>query len=74
MPIREFICPRKHRTEKILTGVDDERTKKIECPHIVSPIKNITCGETAKRIELSQTAPPVLMPGSGGFYKPSVRE
>jgi hypothetical protein len=74
MPIREFVCHRKHVTEKILSATEDQRVKKIVCPHVMSSVKKIKCGEPATRIELSQTAPPILVAGSGGFHKPSVRE
>lgn len=73
MPIREFVCRRKHVTERILTGKADETVQKIECPHVMSSVKKITCGEMAHRRDVSQTAPPVLMAGCGGFYKPTRR-
>lgn len=74
MPIREFKCPKGHITERILNGEEDAKTKVVLCAHTISATRRIKCEEPAKRVDLSQTAPPVLLAGCGGFYKPTRRE
>lgn len=62
MPMYEFQCSSGHRTEKFLSV--SESDKAIKCPD---------CGKRAKRA-VSLTGAPILKPGVGGFYKPSLGE
>jgi hypothetical protein len=62
MPIRVFICARKHETEKILFGEADQ-LQQIPCP---------VCRRPAARVDAAmRTGAPILKKGIGGFFRPT---
>lgn len=62
IPILEFTCPAGHVSERLIISQSvAEHTVSTKCS---------TCGATAER-SISKPAPPILVAGSGGFYKAS---
>ena len=69
MPIIEFKCPDGHVTEQILP-MENDHIKYLICAHPDTLAPQFECNTVARRVEFSQTAPPILI--GQGFYKQSV--
>lgn len=69
MPIYEYVCPRGHKSERIVIKVTPEE-----------PLESTPCnvgkcrsGFVIATLVPSETGKPILKAGCGGFYKPNAR-
>ena len=69
MPIYNYVCSRKHRTELIVPF--SEYKEQIPCPRCNHGRKRVAARGNMAKIEVTQTAPPKFVRGVGGFHAPT---
>ena len=69
MPVYEYVCPKGHKSERVVIKVSAEEPLK------TTPCTVGKCRSQFVIAELvpSQTGTPILKAGIGGFFKPNAR-